>query len=373
MKYYKFIFLLFFSITAYAHEIPIINLSGNYHEMGRQYGQQQKAELKNFYNDIIYLLEHENHNSHKKVVAFAHELFNHYPKRFRELLYGMSEGSHLSLDQQLVINAFEYYIYNAYGSHFVTEEPHAIQGCSGIAVWGPYTKNHQLLFGRNYDFAINIDRFKKYLAITVLHPTGSGNTVAMVTFLGTLNATTLMNDKGLFLELNASGASAKTPANYRERLSAPVTLLAMMTDSDNLTQLDQQLKSRQPDWPFIINVADKNSALSYEWSPFGVSVIHAQKPGLLVATNNYVTPNLLQSKPTDQPTFTLTRKKNLLNLAAQDKGQINFAVMRKILGTDITHGGATTKYTGFQVIAIPSEKIFWVLVPGSSLAPMLMV
>jgi len=61
-------------------------------------------------------------------------MFNLYPERFKDIIYGMAETSGLSIEKHIVLNGLE-----LYGS---------IAGCSGIAAWGDYTKGGPLVFGR---------------------------------------------------------------------------------------------------------------------------------------------------------------------------------------------------------------------------------
>ena len=60
------------------------------------------------------------------------------------------------------------------------------------------------------------------------------------------------------------------------------------------------------------------------------------------------------------------RSTNLAALAEQEKGSIDAAVIRKILDTPKSEGGATVPHTIFQFVAVPEEKMMWVKAPGYS-------
>lgn len=348
--------------------IKAVSLYGSYHDMGREYGQLLHNDLRNFYNEIIKLTVYERKIPISTLNQIANDLFQKYPQRFKEILYGMSETSGLSLKQHLIINAFEYYIYD---SAFSKEALNATKNkCSAIASWGNYTKDGAMLFGRNYDFGIDITRFKKFITITAFNPVGSGNSVALVTFAGTLNATTDVNNKGIFLELNSASNSASN-LHFYNRIPAPINLFAIMTDASDLSQINAEFNSINSDSSFVINVADQNTAYSYEWPPLGVKKIETKTPGLLVSTNNFTDPTWGTYKPDDDTDLTLTRRSNLIKLANRHAGKIDITVMQDILDTPIDQGGSTFYvmdkheiYTGFQTIAANENSTIWIKIPN---------
>lgn len=346
-------------------KIDLLDLHGSYREMGEQYGRLERKKLHNFYQDITLFFIIKNKVPASSLNQIAETIFATYPYRFKEIFYGLSKTSGLTLHQLLIINAFEYYMFNDQLNGIGA----ASTKCSAIAVWPPYTKNGTLLFGRNYDFVTDITRFKKYLTITVFHPQDAGHATAIVTFVGTLNATTEINSKKLFLELNSGGGS--THARVYNRISTPIELLAMLIDSDNLRQLDEELHTINTNTAFIINIADPQHAISYEWSIATVKKVEDKTSGLLVSTNHFVDPSWYTTAQESDHYLTLTRRKNLLALAKQFKGQIDLAQMKAILDTPIQQGGATsyqagkgTVDTAFQVIAIPKSDTLWIKIPA---------
>ncbi|OGT07224.1 MAG: hypothetical protein A2103_04375 [Gammaproteobacteria bacterium GWF2_41_13] len=346
-------------------KIDVLDLRGSYREMGKQYGRLERKKLHDFYHDITLLFIVKNKVSVSSLNQIAETIFATYPYRFKEIFYGLSETSGLTLHQLLIINAFEHYMFNDQMNGLDTTSTK----CSAIAVWPPYTKNSTLLFGRNYDFVTDIDRFKKYLTITVFHPQDAGHATAIVTFVGTLNATTEINSKKLFLELNSGGGS--TQARVYNRISTPIELLAMLIDSDNLQQLDEELHTINTNTAFIINIANPQRAISYEWSIATVKKVENKTPGLLVSSNHFIHPSWYRPMPESDHYLTLTRRKNLLALAKQFKGQIDLSRMKAILDTPLQKGGATSYqakkgmvYTAFQVIAIPESDTLWIKIPA---------
>ncbi len=351
-----------------AGSINIINLEGTYRQMGRQYGALVGGYLKNFHRDILKLFIEERGHSLDRVNQYARDLFSTYPWRFKEIIHGMAETSGLNLEDHLVINAFEHYLFNPAFAH-----DNGTVGCSAIATWGSCTKNRKLIFGRNYDFGHDVALFKKYLTVAVFNPLESAIPVAIVTFCGTLNATTVMNSKGLFLELNNGGKSAGF-LTFKNRISAPIELFALMLDSSTMNQLDAQMHTVNTGSAFIINIADSNYAQSYEWAPFGIKKIPVSQKGYLVSTNHFIGEWDTEA-PDDNFYLTVTRRKNLLMLAEKNYGRFNPDVMKSVLATPIEKGGATSynadkwggkikPYTAYQVIALPHEKSMMIRIPS---------
>jgi hypothetical protein len=349
-----------------AGKVDILHLKGSFREMGRQYGTMQKTRLHEFHSDMKKFLIHDRKQKPENLNRFARGLFDSYPQRFREILIGMSETSGLSLDDHLFINAFEHFLFNP---DFAGE---AGAACSGIAVWGPYTAGTNLIFGRNYDFGADVSAFKKYLIIAIFDPPGSGNATAVITYTGTLNATTQMNAVGIFLELNNGGVSAGG-LSFTNRVSTPVELFAMMLDSSSLEQIDREMHTKNTQFSYIINVADRDTAVSYEWAPFAVRRIEGAG-GLLVSTNHF-TGDWGLARSTDSFFLTVTRRNNLLRLAEKARGSIDIAKMKEILNTGIRESGATSyrcelingnpaPFTAYQIIAEPAQKRIWIRIPG---------
>ncbi len=349
-----------------AGRVDVLYLRGSFREMGRQYGALQREKLRAFHADMIKLFVEQRAIPPARLRNYARALFESYPQRLREILAGMSETSGLTLDEHLVINAFEHFLFH---QGLVQNGEGA---CSAIAAWGPCAPDGLLVFGRNYDFGIDVGEFKKYVSVAVFDPEGSGIPTALITFTGTLNATTQMNGAGIFLELNNGGVSAGT-LGYTDRISAPAELFGIMLDSPSMAQVEREMHTKNTPFAYIINVADGHSAVSYEWAPFGVRKISG-RDGLLVSTNHFVD-DWGMVKSTDDFYLTVTRRKNLLRLAGAAKGKINVEKMKNMLDTPIRNGGATsyrietidgkpTPYTAYQVIGEPERRRITIKIPG---------
>lgn len=334
--------------------INVLNLQGSFQQMGRQYGHLMAAELQSLYQrSIIDHFMKARGLSKESMQQASEELFEFYPQRFKDILIGMSETSGLGLEKQIMLNAIELF--------------GVMSGCSAIFAWDGYTGNKPLIAGRNYDWFEAYADFARSLTVTALNP-NSGIPAAFVTFAGVIYATTGINSRGLFLELN-NGMPSGGGLMHQNRVHAVSNLLAFLLDYQNMKQLDAAMNTTRSNFSFIINAADKNSAWCYEWPPFDIRRRSGDDPGLLVSTNHFADPSwdlLLQE---DTGFESVLRRKNLLKLGKESKGKIDLKTMKAILDAPMEKGGATWPDQGmirtvYQVIAIPEKLELWIKLPG---------
>ncbi|MEN6623382.1 MAG: C45 family peptidase [Smithella sp.] len=335
-------------------KINVLVLHGSYHQMGRQYGRLLGKELKALYkNALVDYFQKQKGLSADSMKKKAKSLYHLYPQRFKDIINGMAETSGLSLDQQIMLNSLE-----SYGS---------MSGCSGIIVWGPFTKDHSLIAGRNYDWFDKYTEFAQNLTLTVFNP-DSGIPNAIITFAGVIYATTGMNESGIFLELN-NGLPSGGTLSYSNRIPAIVNLMACLSDYRSMDQVDAFFNTTRTNFSFIINTADKSRAISYEWAPFEHRQRKADMEGLLVATNHFTDPSWGIILRDNAGFETVRRQENLLTLGDKNKGEIDLKKMQEILDKPMDEGGATWPSRGhirtvYQIIAVPESLQIRLKVPG---------
>lgn len=335
-------------------KLNVLDLRGTYRQMGRQYGYFLKDQLNHLYSIAIekYFIA-EKGMTYESIKNTAMSLFNFYPQRFKDIIYGMAETSGLSVEKHIILNGLE-----LYGT---------ISGCSGIAAWGEYTKGEHLIFGRNYDWFDSYKEFAENLTVSVFNM-DSDISCAIVTFAGITYATTGINEKGLFLELNNALPSGGM-LSYSNRVPAIINLLAFLCDCSTMEQLDAAFNTTRSNFAFVVNVADNNCAYSYEWPPFDLRRRSGESKGLLVATNHFVNPEWGMAFMQNTGFRTLERRKNLLSIGHKNKGKINASRMMEVLDIPMNKGGATWPpgekiQTVYQIVAIPGELKLWLKVPG---------
>ncbi len=337
-----------------AGEINVLHLAGSYREMGRQYGRLLSKPMQELYQTAIvsHFMEEKGLSSEAMRQA-ARGLYEFYPQRFKDVIEGMAETSGLSLEEHILLNGLE-----LYGT---------MSGCSAIFAWDDYTPGGQLIAGRNYDWFDSYTNFAENLTVTVFHP-DSGVPSAIVTFAGVIYATTGMNAKGLFLELN-NGLPSGGELTFTNRVHTISKLMAFLLDYETMEQLDAAMHTTRSNFSFIINVADSKQAFSYEWPPFDLRRRSGDEPGLLVSTNHFVDPSwsLMQQEGTGFRS--VERRDNLLQLVSKYQGTVDLGKMKDMLDTPLEKGGPTWPDQGdirtvYQVIAIPEPLVFWIKVPG---------
>jgi len=333
--------------------IPVLDLHGSYHAMGRQYGYLLKDHLHGLYRTAVedYFIGAQN-IPYERLKRIGIDIFDLYPRRFKTMIYGMAETSDMSVGKHIILNGLEYY-----GLLF---------GCSGIAVWNEFTSGGPLLFGRNYDWYSHYREFASYLTVTVLHPESSYAS-AIIMFAGVIYATTGLNECGLFLELN-NGMPVSGDSNYSNRVPIIIKLLTFLQDHSTMKQLDAALNSTRANYAYIINVADRDGAYSYECSTYDIMRLTGDPRGLLVATNHFVHHSWGTMRERDTNFKTITRRENLIRCARQSLGAFSLSKMKELLDLPLPRGATWPPgeriQTVYQAIAVPDDLTIWLKIPA---------
>ncbi len=334
-------------------KFSILELSGTYRQMGRQYGTLLKDDLNTFYQKAVekYFIK-ERGISRERLETIARAVYDLYPARYKEIIQGMAETSGLGMNKQILLNAVEWYPkigHLKYG------------GCSAIAAWGPYASNGSLVIGRNNDDNILFRDFAHFLTIAVFKPGDGGHSAAIINYAGAVYNPTGMNSQGLFVEMNAGPWMGFSLI----RTSIFTTLFSILQDYASVAEADPAFRSILPNLSSIITVADREEAASFESSLYDTRRADPETEGLVAATNHFVKPGWniawVDESMSDN---SLTRRNNLLALGEKYRGKFNPEVMMKVLDTTIGQGGATVEGTIYQVVAEPESLTIWLKAPG---------
>jgi len=338
-----------------AGNISVLQLSGSYKEMGRQYGGLLKDEIREFYTFAI-----DEHFTRDKGIdydtlrVFSGMACDKYPEKFRALMAGISETSGLPpekeaiLEQLLVIQEIE-----------IDEGP----SCSAIAAWGNYTGGRPLVLGRNFDHEPDFKKFSPYLNVVVYNPPDD-IPVALVVYPGQVTSLTGMNANGVFFEAN-EGAKSGGSTISTDRLLLPVEMTRFLTDYPGFREFDAAMNTTRSNYAFVVQVADTDAAWSYEASVPEIKRRGGQEPGLLVATNDFVNPAWGLTLPVDAEDKSVQRRDNLLALGNLYKGRITPETMMQILDVPFDEGGATwPDRTEYQVVFEPVNNTLWMKTRG---------
>lgn len=338
-----------------AGEVSVLELKGDYRQMGRQYGKLLKNELTELY-DISVNKEYIQKQgfTYERMKYIGEFLFAFYPQRYKEILYGMAETSGLGLDKQLILNALEWH--PKLGAR--------ASKCSGIGVWGSYTRDGSLIFGRNNDDTAFFKEFGKYMVVAIFKANDSSINTALINYAGVIYAANGMNSKGIFLELNGGNGMGF----HAERTSIFVTLFSFLQDYPSTKEMSAAFQSVRVNLSSIVNVADKDIAYSFELPTDNATRREPDKAGLIAASNHFVDPfwNIPELPDNAGTAYTVTRRNNLLALADKYRGQFDVKKMQQVLDTTIENGGATDSAdTIYQIIAVPKDLTIWLKAPGN--------
>ncbi len=165
------------------------------------------------------------------------------------------------------------------------EEP---RSCSGLAVWGEYTPDGNLIFGRNWGIdRESMKKYMKYLSVVVFNP-DSGHGLANIHPLGNVYLETGMNDQGLFIELN--NGSLSDPQYIDDRENTVSVLSTALNQCNTIGESAKYLADTPADLSYALQVANAENCVSVERPTFGARVRTTEQDGVLAAYNNFIPP-----------------------------------------------------------------------------------
>ena len=331
--------------------IKVVDLSGTWFEMGRQYGALMKKEL----DEVLFVIDtviENNEGNASKAEHIVETQTSQTPWRISQFFEGAAETSGFTVEQLQLANAIE--------------RIGGLPKCSVAMTWGDYAED-DLIIGRNYDYSDALALLKDDIAVTVYHPADGALATATIGYAGEIYAVNGLNEKGLFLELN-NGRPSTNIKSPNTRVTGTTMLFEILFEADTLDDMDLFFNTTNCSSSYIINVADKNEARSYEWCPIDVKRGEKDLPeGLLVSTNYYVNPDWLFVTPSDEASWEgLTRRSNLIKLCEAEKGKMTEEKMMRIIETPIKDGGAENELTVYQLVVVPGTMTMWLRVIGGS-------
>lgn len=334
---------------------PVLNLKGDWHAMGRQYGYLLRGELRRFLDEITADIAQRG-IPYPQQVELARDFASYYATEITELMAGIGETSGLSADEVMLANASMMLLTQAV---LGGAPPSA---CSALAAWGSYTPDGRLVIGRNWDIdRASMKQYMTYLGIVVLHP-DTGLAVANIHPIGNLYLETGMNEKGLFIELN-NGEQSDPGFNEIAEDSSSV-LLRVLSASATLDDAYTTLCATPADLAYIIQIADSSRAVSVERATFDCRRVDGKNEGVLAAYNSFVPPYPLAWEAYITPPPPVEEDPRLANLyqladSPEYKGHLDVEGMKRLMDVPVEEGGAMHAGTVFQVIAQPETRTIW--------------
>lgn len=337
-----------------ALNIPV--MKGSFFEMGRQYGGLLKKELNEFYDlAVTKTLIGKKLATYKELLDMSKSALESNPTYVKEWVRGMSQTSGLGLEKQIIVS-------EALGA--IIMRPGG--ACSGLVAWKDYTRGGSTVAGRNWDLGTFVlVPYQKFLTVNVFNPTGFGNGVADINYIGSIMWQSGMNSKGVFYDLQNGGMS--DPYSAKNRLNSNSALMSMLLDSSTIEQADAFFNATRAQGGLIINVADAKKGYCYEWGTSDYRRRVDDEKGFLAASNDYIDPTwtVTRELPGGKASgFTKERRINLASMAKKNKGRIDANKMMEIFDKTIPEGGpsfykASGLKTYYTIVAVPKDLKMW--------------
>lgn len=420
--------------------IIIADLHGTYQEMGAQYGAMLGMHspynlLGTFYRQLTNLpIERDffiKNLYHYIILPIAKR---HLPERQMELIAAAATTSGMSIDELVLLDQTLVFTFLSHlpeqqrtnalaGQNIQTIDGTMAPGCSTLGVWGNFTKNKQLLIGRNFDWAKNAHiAFNSpftpcLLMVTVYHPTDENgrpiaNSIATLGYPGWFCLLSGMNDKGLFLELNSGIFSSygldffsdNSPQTYFDALAN------ILFDVSDYKGLKNAIANSKPNLAYIMVGADGKTKQMFVTEEIATpkAIVRMRLPGytpyygyeeidptidenMLAVSNSfrlagwekiikvlipypYLDP--LDPAKDDETAHPLLRYNNLLFGARKYRGKIDVDTMKMLFEKSMNKGGGPTEYdydmlhsrligsTFYSIIVNPTERKWYVRQPS---------
>lgn len=348
----------------------VLQLSGSWYEMGRQYGALAKDHMEAMYQKIV----QPEINNGLVTQADAFELFgtrvfNALSLRRKQYFQGVADGAGWSVEKVVVLD-------QSGPMAIYLGKLHSFSGCTSIATWGDNTQDGHTLVGRNMDWSEIFLDFPIYT--TVYNPTDGSNGIVNVSWPGWQWLVTSFNDKGVYTDLH-DGTSMGGNIVSIEKPSFLNSVFDYMAESDSIEALSARFQASRTDIASIWMLADEQGkACSYENTIQENRTRTAEKDAnSFVTVNTFLNPDWgLGMRETQS--FSLKRFDNLTARHQEKAGQIDSQQLRDIFdlplynqdGSFKENGGVTkptnqdVDLTNYQTVADLNELQLWVKLPA---------
>ncbi len=346
-------------------DISVLVLSGNYYQMGVQYGGSLKKELQESLKILkdFYIKKHGLTN--KKLLEQAEILYVNFPLHYQSFLKGASSGSGLPLSDIKILNAME-----TLGSLLPLSKSNAPK-CAFLFIPSFYTSTDASMIGRNYDYPPPFNKLSQYLTVTILKPKGEVPT-AFISLAGEVYCPSCINEKGIFMELN-NGSPSGGWARDTNTMSMLIKMLITLQNSANMSQVIKKMSHVKTDYSLIVNAGNARQLVSFEYSSskdLGMQYQYYPYIDQPYASTNFFLNAAWNGKiptPTDATTWQgVTRRNNLLHLSASNAEKFNINSFKSLMGIEIAKGGAVRPFTIYQMIVDQSNLVLYIKIRNHS-------
>ncbi|MDR9827506.1 C45 family peptidase [Vibrio sp. FNV 38] len=348
----------------------VLQLSGSWYDMGRQYAHLAKEPMQAMYDKIVQPeFDNGQISQMEAFELFGTRVFNTLSLRRKQYYQGVADGLNWPLEKVMVLD-------QSGPMAIYLGKLHSFSGCSTLASWGESTQDGHTVVGRNMDWAEMFLDFPIYA--TVYNPTDGSNALVNVSWPGWQWMVTGFNDKGVYTDLH-DGTSMGGNIVSVEKPSFLNSVVDFMAESDSVKALSARFQASRTDISSIWMLADKNGqACAYENTIQENRLRVSEKDASsFITVNTFLNPDWGLGQRETQ-SFSLKRLDNLVARHDELAGTMNAASMRQIFdlplynpdGSFKQNGGVTkptnqdVDLTNYQVVADLNALQMWVKLPA---------
>ena len=346
--------------------IGVLQLTGSWKEMGKQYGNFLKDGMEKMWNMTLAPMFKEWTTEKEVLEQFGKRTLDTSSIRMKDFIRGIGEEIGWSpykvsaLSQSGLIKGYQ-------------AKLHSFSGCSSTLAWGDATTDGKMYTGRNLDWGELFLSLPLYL--TVFNPNDGSNGVANLGWPGWLWIMSGLNNKGVYLDLH-DGTSMGGGTVYMERASFLNSMFDILAECDDAEAVSRRFNSLRNDVSFIWTIADGSpNGFSFECPSYD-NRRRNSNGDILVVVNTYMIDDWgIQKRET--LSNSLKRYDNLTKRLEEAHGKIDADKTMEIFdlplfnkdGSFAKKGGATkpTKQdadlTDHQIVTSPSELKVWLKIP----------
>lgn len=359
----------------------LLVLNGSYRQMGRQYGQLLKDQIK-YMRDLLKkefietpggayktsepggLMSYEDMRA---IAATGYYLAK--PKHHKEMLAGMAETSGLPLEEHAILDDMLDVV--MWGRN--------VNMCTSLACWDKHSKDGALYTARNHDFSMSWRQcFETAGVFVVMNPTGASMSHGFAARAGQANnAIDLMNSAGLYMECNNAWNISSYLSSKERAISNWV--IQLIEDYTTVEEVSCVLPYVRASAGLNVLAADPTEARYFEVGPVGSAKTKPEFGTMTSRANLSFNEEfqLPEAYPDRIAEYSRPRRDNMVKFFSQDPSTNDDAKARAYLNKDLfvdgeVRDGSTTflnnmggmdSWTAYQTVTKPEERKIWWRIP----------
>lgn len=304
---------------------------------------------------------------------FNRHMPEYIPTEYLEEIYGISKAHPDSFN--FIGDKYDR-VLNYHAAHDIghTMQQYMLVGCTSFSAWDGYTKDSQIVVGRNFDFYMG-DDFARNKVVSFFNP-DSGYAFATVSWPGFIGAVSGMNLEGLAITINASAGSPPTSTKM------PIAILVreILQKASNIDEALAICKKRETfvSESILVSSAKDRKTVIIEKSPTILGVFERNE-SRISCSNHYQSKafendewNKDNIQNSDSP-YRLARMNELMDQYPNMDVEDVAAILRSkegLFGVDIGLGNQKSVnqlICHHAVIFKPEERKMWVSAPPYNL------